>query len=164
MVTKAPKGKMALSIVVAIVVVILVSSVLFIYFGPKYSWNASKRDHDGDGVADKWDFRPYDGTNWTSGTAAVVVNLVSNHTHEISVILYFDGWPQGSAVIAPQGAKSWTIEQTLAIGYPATSPRSLVIGAVATYDNAGTQGAGGDEETITVYSGNTYSVSLALGD
>jgi hypothetical protein len=155
---------MALSIVVAIVVVILVSSVLFIYFSPKYSWNSAIRDHDGDGVPDKSDLRPYDGTNWTSGTATVVVNLVSNHTHNVSVILYFDGWPTGSVELAPQGARSWTIEQTLAIGYPATSPRSLVISAAATYDNEGTQPAGSDQETITVYSGNTYSVNLALGD
>ena len=164
MVMKVPKDKTTLSIVVVIVVLILVSSTLYIYFSPKYSWNASIRDHDGDGVADKWDFRPYDETNWTSGTVTVVVNLVSTHTHEVSVILYFNDWPQGSAVIAPQGAKSWTIEYTIAIGEPTTSPRSLVISAVATYDNAGTLGAGSDQEAITVYSGNTYSVNLALGD
>jgi hypothetical protein len=54
------------AIVIAVVVAIAVlSSVLFVYYSPDYSWASSIRDHDGDGYPDAKDAFPYDAAEWT---------------------------------------------------------------------------------------------------
>ncbi len=44
---------------------ILMGSILGVFYSPDLSWDASIRDHDGDGYADSGDEFPYDSTEWT---------------------------------------------------------------------------------------------------
>jgi hypothetical protein len=44
---------------------ILMGSILGVFYSSDFSWDASIRDHDGDGYADSDDEFPYDSTEWT---------------------------------------------------------------------------------------------------
>ncbi|MCW4027143.1 MAG: zinc ribbon domain-containing protein [Candidatus Bathyarchaeota archaeon] len=50
---------------------IFIGSILGVFYSPHLSWDASIRDHDGDGYADNDDEFPYDSTEWadTDGDA-----------------------------------------------------------------------------------------------
>jgi hypothetical protein len=48
-----------------IVPAILIGSILGVFYSSDLSWDASIRDHDGDGYADSGDEFPYDSTEWT---------------------------------------------------------------------------------------------------
>ena len=62
--SKPTNKKLIVEIVSVVVAAVVVSSVLFIYYSPDYSWSASIRDHDGDGYPDAEDAFPYDATEW----------------------------------------------------------------------------------------------------
>lgn len=46
------------------VVAVVIAATLFVYYSPDYSWDASIRDHDGDGYPDGADAFPVDPTEW----------------------------------------------------------------------------------------------------
>jgi len=50
--------------IAVVIIVIVLASVLFVYLSPSYSWDATIRDHDGDGYADARDGFPYDASEW----------------------------------------------------------------------------------------------------
>ncbi len=78
------------TIVVAILVVLafVAASIAYVYTSPKYSWNAAVRDHDGDGVPDKTDPRPFDDTIWASGTGLVYLTIRNNYSCSIEFLVY----------------------------------------------------------------------------
>jgi len=62
--TEAKRRKWLIPILATAVAAILICSVLGVYFSPDYSWDASIRDHDGDGYSDNEDVFPYNATEW----------------------------------------------------------------------------------------------------
>lgn len=64
-ISKPRNKKLIVEIVSVVVAAVVISSVLFIYYSPDYSWSASIRDHDGDGYADSKDAFPNDSAEWT---------------------------------------------------------------------------------------------------
>ena len=64
-VAKPRSKKLVLGIVSIIVAVVVVLSVLLVYYSPDHSWSSSIRDHDGDGHPDVNDIFPDDDTEWT---------------------------------------------------------------------------------------------------
>ncbi len=59
------RGGMLAKVLAVSMALILLSAVLFIYYSPEHSWEASIRDHDGDGYADSDDAFPYDPLEWS---------------------------------------------------------------------------------------------------
>ncbi len=62
--TEAKRRKWLIPFLATAVAAILICSVLGVYFSPDYSWDASIRDHDGDGYSDNEDVFPYNATEW----------------------------------------------------------------------------------------------------
>jgi uncharacterized membrane protein YvbJ len=58
--TKSLRSKWLVPAVAVLIVMIVLAATLFVYYSPDYSWDASIRDHDGDGHADEIDSFPYD--------------------------------------------------------------------------------------------------------
>jgi len=65
---------------VLVVAIVIVGSVAYVYESPKYSWNSSIRDHDGDGVPDRSDPLPSDPAIWTYGTGRVNLTIHNNYS------------------------------------------------------------------------------------
>jgi len=63
------EGRVWVEIAAVLAATVVVSSVLFIYYNPDYSWSSSIRDHDGDGYADGSDAFPNDLTEWNDTDA-----------------------------------------------------------------------------------------------
>ena len=61
---EAKRRKWLMPILAIAVAAILIGVALGVYFSPDYSWDASIRDHDGDGYADSDDEFPYDPSEW----------------------------------------------------------------------------------------------------
>ncbi|MCJ2533585.1 MAG: zinc ribbon domain-containing protein, partial [Candidatus Thermoplasmatota archaeon] len=61
---EAKRRKWLIPILAIAVAAILIGAALGVYFSPDYSWDASIRDHDGDGYSDNEDVFPYDSTEW----------------------------------------------------------------------------------------------------
>lgn len=67
-----------------LVAMILVSLSLYtIYVDPRSSWSSSIRDHDGDGVPDSSDPRPYDSSIWAYGSATVILAGHNNYNRSV---------------------------------------------------------------------------------
>ena len=61
---KKARSKWLVPIAAVIVAAAVFASTLFVYYSPEHSWDASVRDHDGDGYSDDTDAFPYDATEW----------------------------------------------------------------------------------------------------
>lgn len=58
------KSRWLVPILAIAVAAAIIAATLFVYYSPDYSWDASIRDHDGDGHADNEDVFPDDATEW----------------------------------------------------------------------------------------------------
>ncbi|MGB2582044.1 MAG: hypothetical protein WBD03_06205 [Thermoplasmata archaeon] len=61
---EAKRRKWLMPILAIAVAAILIGAALGVYLSPDYSWDASIRDHDGDGCCDSEDLFPHDSTEW----------------------------------------------------------------------------------------------------
>lgn len=81
------RRKLVVAATIIIALAIIIPSVVYFYEDPRYSWNSSIRDHDGDGVPDNSDPRPFDRSilAWASAT----VNLTVHNNYSNSVDFYW---------------------------------------------------------------------------
>jgi hypothetical protein len=76
------------SLAVVIVALVVVGSVVFIYYSPQYSWSTTYRDHDGDGVADRSDPFPHDPSIWGLGVGFVNLTIRNNASEENQFLIF----------------------------------------------------------------------------
>jgi len=87
--TDKREGRKWLVLVTAIAVAeAVVIATLFVYYSPDYSWGASIRDRDGDGVPDSKDALPDNRLVWGRASATVVVTIVNNYGIDLNYTLY----------------------------------------------------------------------------
>ncbi|HEX9909054.1 MAG TPA: hypothetical protein VGB78_11435, partial [Thermoplasmata archaeon] len=90
-----PKDKkLTIEIVSVIVAVVVILSVLLIYYSPNYSWSNSIRDYDGDGHPDAKDLYPYDSTEWADADGDGIPDSKDSFPQDPEF------WGNASAVVA----------------------------------------------------------------
>jgi len=78
------KKKLIIGIAAIIVAAIVISSFLFVYYSPAHSWSSSIRDHDGDGVPDKSDPKPFDSDIWALRMGYINLTLYVNSSYNLT--------------------------------------------------------------------------------
>jgi len=81
---EAKRRKWLIPILAIAVAVVLISSTLVVYYSPDYSWSASIRDHDGDGVPDESDPSPHDAGIWAYGSATCILVVINNYNTSVT--------------------------------------------------------------------------------
>jgi hypothetical protein len=74
-----------------IALVVIISSVAYVYTSPMYSWNPAIRDHDGDGVPDGQDAARTNKTIWGTASAIIHVRMQFSVVNNQSYIIKFNG-------------------------------------------------------------------------
>jgi hypothetical protein len=160
-----PKSKrLIVGIAAVIVAVVVVSSVLFVYYSPDYSWSSSIRDHDGDGVADKKDAYPYDPMRWGDASATVFVLIVNKLSYDLEYDLFIDstkvrsersvsGNGYATELLTPgwtTGPQWYTNDDLLSVnGYYSSNGEKYIRGM--------------DSIIMSMSPGGTYMITLTMG-
>jgi hypothetical protein len=66
---KGKRRNWIIAVAAVAIVAVVIAATLLVYYSPDYSWEASIRDHDGDGYADSSDAFSYDPTEWNDTDA-----------------------------------------------------------------------------------------------
>ena len=76
------------AVVAVLIMASTVALVAYAYGSPRYSWNPSIRDHDGDGVPDTKDAFPSDSEFWGRSNATLVVMIVNDFGRDLNYELH----------------------------------------------------------------------------
>jgi hypothetical protein len=149
--------------------VVFFASIAFIYESPKYSWNPAVRDHDGDGVPDKLDPRPYDAG--ISGIDVGFINLtIENHegyAYGFLVRAWSSNLTRNLTYSSPDIEPNGTLNTMLNISWWTGSKYAGDNAGFTIYITAPTGPSVGDwkwGENQTVENGKTLRLSLVLPD
>ncbi len=85
------KRKWTAPVMATIMGIVVIGSVLGIYYSPDYSWDDTIRDSDGDGYADDVDPYPNDPTKWTSPAVTPTTSLTNTAIIEGMKLVFGSG-------------------------------------------------------------------------